>query len=110
MFVRNCSSRTRWTIGFDNEVDRKAVGGPRLGRPDDGHQRSSGSNQACGPSPDVAADDVEHQIDTADILQGVLEIDELLRAEERRIGPRYRSSLPRQRSHVGITAQSGRQG
>src|SRR5438270_3273134 len=25
------------TIGLDNEVDRQAVGGPRLGRPDDGH-------------------------------------------------------------------------
>ena len=24
------------TIGLDNEVDRQAVGGPRLGRPDDG--------------------------------------------------------------------------
>src|SRR5262245_34301488 len=35
------------TIGLDNEVDRQAVGGPRLGRPDDGHQRSSGSNQGC---------------------------------------------------------------
>src|SRR5262249_48328107 len=35
------------TIGFANEVDRQAVGGPRLGRPDDGHQCSSGSNQAC---------------------------------------------------------------
>src|SRR6516162_4357840 len=39
------------TIGLDNEVDRQAVGGPRLGRPDDGHQCSSGSNQACGPLP-----------------------------------------------------------
>jgi hypothetical protein len=46
------------TIGLDNEVDRQAVGGPRLGRPNDGHQCSSGSNQACGPLPDVAADDI----------------------------------------------------
>src|SRR5262249_2054342 len=36
------------TIGLDNEVDRQAVGGPRLRRPDDGHQCSSGSDQACG--------------------------------------------------------------
>src|SRR5262244_553414 len=35
------------TIGLDNEVDRQAIGRPRLGRPDDGHQCSSGSNQAC---------------------------------------------------------------
>src|SRR6267378_3867085 len=32
-------------IGHENKVDRQAVGGPRLGRPGDGHQRSSGSNQ-----------------------------------------------------------------
>src|SRR5258705_3027972 len=70
------------TIGLDNEVDREAVGGPCLGRPDDGHQRSSGSNQACGPFPDVAADAIEHQIDSADVFQGVVvEVDELLRAE-----------------------------
>src|SRR3954463_10322623 len=74
------------TIGLDNEVDREAVDGPRLGRPDDGHQCSSGSNQACGPLPDVAADDVEHQIDAADVFQRVvLEVDELLRAEVERL-------------------------
>src|SRR5947199_4721367 len=37
------------TIGLDNEVDRQAVGGPCLGRPYDGHQRSAGPDQACGP-------------------------------------------------------------
>src|SRR2546430_13678811 len=37
------------TIGLDNEVDRQAVGGPRLGPPDAGHQCSSGSNPACRP-------------------------------------------------------------
>src|SRR6266576_5825108 len=74
------------TIGLDNEVDRQAVGGPRLGRSDDGHQRSSGSNQACGPLLDVAADDIKHQIDSADAFQGVvLEVDELLRAEVERL-------------------------
>src|SRR5215472_12876272 len=73
-------------IGVDNEVDRQAVGGPRLGRPDDGHQCSSGSNQACGPLLDVAADAIEHQIDSADVFQGVvLEVDELLRAEVERL-------------------------
>src|SRR6188472_2897705 len=78
---------TQWgTIGLDNEVDRKAVGGPRLGRPDDGHQCSSGSNHACGPLLDVAADDIEHQIDAADIFQRVVvEVDELLRAKVERL-------------------------
>src|SRR5262252_2405883 len=74
------------TIGLDNEVDREAVGGPRLEPPDDGHQCSSGSNQACGPLPDVTADDIEHQIDFADVFQGVVvEVDELLRAEVERL-------------------------
>src|SRR5262245_9649998 len=74
------------TIGFDNEVDRQAVGGPRLRRPDDGHQCSSGLNEACGPLLDVAADDIEHQIDAADVFQRVvLEVDELLRAEVERL-------------------------
>src|SRR3954469_13330842 len=69
-------------IGHDDEVDRAAGGGSRLGRPGDGHQRSSGSNQARGAVPNVAADDIEHQIDSADVFQGViLEVDELLRAE-----------------------------
>ena len=66
-------------IGHDNEVDRQAVGGPRLRWAGDGHQRSSGSNQACGPLPDVAAEDIENQIDSADVFEDVvLEVDELL--------------------------------
>src|SRR5204862_1296194 len=74
------------TIGLDNEVDRQAVGGPRLGRADDGHQCSSGSNQACGPLLDVAADDIEHQIDAADVVENVvLEVNEFLRAEVERL-------------------------
>src|SRR5262252_8354698 len=66
------------TIGLDDEVDRETVSGPRLGRTDDGHHRSSGPDQADGPLPDVAADDIENQVDAADVLQGViLEVDEL---------------------------------
>ena len=69
-------------IGLDHEVDCEAVGGPRLRRTDDRHQGSSGTNQACGALPDVAADDIEHRIDFADIFEDVvLEVDELLRAE-----------------------------
>src|SRR5216684_6149035 len=74
------------TIGRDNEVDRQAAGGPRLGRADDGHQRSPGPNQTRGPLLDVAADDVEHQVDAADVFQRVVvEVDELLRAEVERL-------------------------
>src|SRR3954454_15419520 len=76
------------TIGLDHEVDRQAVVGPRLGRPDDGHQCSSSSNQACGPLLDVAADDIEHQIDAADFFQRVVvEVNELLRTEGDRFLP-----------------------
>ena len=74
------------TIGHENKVDRQAVGGPRLGRAGDGHQRSSGSDQACGPLRDVAADDIEHQIDADGVFQRVVvEVDELLRAEVERL-------------------------
>ena len=74
-------------IGHDNEVDRQAVRGPRLRRAGDGHQRSSSSDQARGPRLDVAAEDVENQVDSADVFQGVVvEVDELVRAEvERRL-------------------------
>src|SRR5438874_6593632 len=69
-------------IGLDNEIDRQAVGGPRLGRSDDGHQRSPGPDQTRGPLLDVAADDIENQVDSADVFQRVVvEVDELLRAE-----------------------------
>src|SRR5579872_2220165 len=74
-------------IGYDDEVDSQAARGPRLGRAGNGHQRSSGANHARRPLRDVAAEDIENQIDLADILQcAVIEGDEFLRAEiERRL-------------------------
>src|SRR5262244_1807487 len=74
-------------IGYDDEVDSQAARGPRLGRAGDGHQRSSGANHARRPLRDVAAEDIENQVDPADIFQGiVIEVDELLCAEvERRL-------------------------
>src|SRR5437763_8393800 len=69
-------------IGYDDEVDSQAARGPRLDRASDGHQRSSGANQVRRPLPDVAADDIENQIDLANFFQGVvIEVDELLCAE-----------------------------
>src|SRR6185369_16111459 len=60
----------------------QAVSRPRLGRAGDGHQRSSGANHARRPLRDVAAEDIENQVDPADMFQGVIvEVDELLRAE-----------------------------
>src|SRR6266702_6261998 len=74
------------TIGLDNEIDRQPVGGPRLGRPDDGHQRSPGPDQTRGPLLDAAADDIEHQVDSAGVFQRVvLKVDELHRAEVERL-------------------------
>src|SRR5215472_10708073 len=74
-------------IGYDDEVDSKTARGPRLGRAGNGHQRSSGANHARRTLRDVAAEDIENQIDLANIFQGVvLEVDELLCAEvERRL-------------------------
>src|SRR5262245_65581537 len=69
-------------IRYNDEVDSQTASGPRLGRAGDGHQRSSGANQACGPLRDVTAENIENQIDSADIFQRVvIEVDELLRAE-----------------------------
>src|SRR5579862_861398 len=69
-------------VGLDDEVDGRAIRGPRLGRPDDGHECSSRPDQARGALPDVTAYDVEHHVDAADVLKRVaLEVDELLRAE-----------------------------
>src|SRR6476620_9853075 len=50
-------------IGYDDEVDSLAAGGPRLGRAGNGHQRPSGANQARRPLRDVTAEDIENQID-----------------------------------------------
>src|SRR4051812_25620065 len=49
-------------IRLHDEVDRQAVGGPYLGRANDGDQGSPGSNQGRGALADVAADEIEHQI------------------------------------------------
>src|ERR1043166_7632758 len=69
-------------IRYNDEVDSQAARGPRLGRAGDGHQRSSGANHARRPLRDVAADDIENQIDFADIFQGVvIKVDERLCAE-----------------------------
>src|SRR5437763_5491829 len=66
-------------IGFNDEVDSPAARGPRLSRAGDGHQRSSGANHACRALRDVAAEDIENQIDLADVFEGVgIEVDVLL--------------------------------
>src|SRR3954453_890770 len=73
------------TIGLDNEIDGQTVDGPRLDRADDGHQPSPSTNQSPGPFLDVAADDIENEIDSADVVQRVVvEVEELLRAKVER--------------------------
>src|SRR5438093_1238728 len=56
-------------IGYDDEVDSQAVNGPHLGRAGDGDQRSSNANHSRRPLRDVAADDIENQINFADVVQ-----------------------------------------
>src|SRR5215470_13027488 len=69
-------------IGYDDEVDSPATSGARLDRAGDGHQRSSDANHARRTLCNVAAKDIENQIDFADIFQGVVvEVDELLCSE-----------------------------
>src|SRR5437763_11170094 len=85
MFVRRRPTRTRWTSSLNwarSGMTTKSTVRPRLGRAGDGHQCSSGANQARRPLPDVAANHIENQIDFADVFQGVvIEVDELLCAE-----------------------------
>src|SRR5215471_10846160 len=70
------------SIGYDDEVDGQAARGPRLSRAGNGHQRSSGANHARRPLRDVAAEDIENQMDSADIFKSiVIEVDELPCAE-----------------------------
>src|SRR6266536_792680 len=72
-----CRSRT-------NADDRLPADPP--GRAGDGHQRSPGPDQTRGPLLDVAADDIEHQVDAAGVFQRVvLKVDELHRAEVERL-------------------------
>src|SRR5215475_899691 len=95
-------------IGYDNEVDSQAARGPRLGRAGNGHQRSSVANHARRPLRDVAAEDIENQIDPADIFQGaVIEVNELLCAEvESR--PTAGSAPGADDVRAGLTCELGR--
>ena len=73
-------------IWYDNEVDSQAARGPRLGRAGDGHQRSPGANHPRRPLRDVAAEDIENQIDLADVFQDVIiEVDELRAPKSRAV-------------------------
>src|SRR5215467_1685503 len=65
-------------IGYDDEVNSQAASRPRLGRAGDGNERSSSANHARRPLRNLTAEDIENQIDFADVFQGVLiEVDEL---------------------------------
>ena len=89
MFVRSRPSRTRWTILLSwarSDSTTKSTAKPLAGRASVGPAMVTSVPPArirrCGPLPDVAAEDIENQIDWADVFQGVvLEVDELLRAE-----------------------------
>src|ERR1043166_3642392 len=59
-------------IGYDDEVDSQAARGPRLSRAGDGHQRSSGANHARRSLRDIPAENIENQINFADVFQGII--------------------------------------
>src|ERR1043165_7597134 len=56
------------SISLDDEVNHQAILRSNIRWSDDCHKRSSGPDQRCGPLLDVATDDIEHQIDTADLF------------------------------------------
>ena len=60
------------TIGLDDKVDGEAVSGASLDGSDDGDKDASGAENRSGPLPDVAADDIEDEIDLADVLETVV--------------------------------------
>ncbi len=71
--------------GLDDEVDREAVDRASLGRPDHRHQRPARSDDARRAPLDVTADDIEDQVDPADVFEIlVVEVEELVRAELKR--------------------------
>src|SRR6185437_104227 len=73
-------------IRLDDEIDCQTFRGSRLNRADDRHQRSSSPDQACGSLLDVTADEIENQVDTADVFQPVIrEVDKLLCAKVDRL-------------------------
>ena len=76
--------------GLDDEVDREAVDRASLGRPDHRHQCPARPDDARRAPLDVTADDIEDQVDPADVFEIlVVEVEELVRAEvERRLAVR----------------------
>src|SRR4051794_40753642 len=88
MFVRSRPLRTRWTISPSwarSDSTTKSTARPSSGRASVGPTMDTSVPPArVRPADrlDLAADDIEHQIDPADVFQRVVvEVDELLRAE-----------------------------
>ena len=87
------SGTHRWTISLSwarSDRTTKSTVKPSAGRASVGPAMVTSVPPArirpCGSLPDVAADDIEHQIDSADVFEDVvLEVDELLRAEVERV-------------------------
>src|SRR5499426_1050857 len=100
-------------IGYDDEVDSQAARGPRLGRPGNGHQRSSGANHARRPLRDVAAEDIENQIDPADspchaVRPGITRAAPSVKSTSPGSGARLRASTATYSARVPSRVQSVR--
>jgi hypothetical protein len=81
------------SVGLHHEIDGAAAGRRRFHGSDDGDQGASSSDQR--PLADLAADNVEHQINLPDIFEAiVLEVDEDLRAEAERLSRSLARPVP----------------
>jgi hypothetical protein len=70
------------TVGFDDEEDGPPVLGLDRGWLGDGDKRAASAHERGRAFEDVAADDVEHHVDLARVLQMVgLQVQEDIRAE-----------------------------
>ena len=95
MFVRSRPSRTRRTISLSwarSDSTTKSTARPSAGRAS-GEPTTDTSVPPARITPadrvlDFSADDIEHQVDAADVFQRVvLQVDELHRAEDERLLP-----------------------
>lgn len=68
-----CTTSPSWVrLGSTTKSIARPLREPGLLRTGDSHQCSSGSHHTHGPLPEVSAEDIEDQIDPADVLEGVL--------------------------------------
>ena len=58
-------------IGFDDKEDRASIVGPHTRWFGDGYQHAARADQFGGAIENITAEDVEHHVDFADVLQSI---------------------------------------